>query len=1101
MYYRKFLIFSLVLFNIFLVNATIQSENTGNNYFYYDVNNNSFSIYPASSVISNPSLLYLVNKGYVYHFETSPSIIRNWLTTQKCIISKQGNNIIVNNFDFTGLKLDVKNFLKGNSVYTLALDKNLWMKTKVTYTLISPLGTPIQGETDTKQILVDDDGTPIPTTHKFTPAYVQDKADSRQEWGNYKVVVSAIPIDLKCDFTPDGGLTPSEVQGFDNQFFQTITTQEPDSDQDGVADSSDLCPGTSGGTSVNSKGCTQADVDSDYDGVCNSNKLPFSDGAFCSGSDLCPQTNGFSGNAGSVTIVDTLANGGVNSKGCTQADVDSDFDQVCNFPSLSVVGGTTTPFCSGSDACPTIQGEVQRGGCPAYTKDICKGDTIQIFFDRITTTTDFDGTYLSCDDSGMNENSLFNYYEPTYPNYDNCLPDGTGDEANSCSEKDGEGLIIFTDSINNLKPNSGTGRYVCFNKDKLSSDDIIGYCDLTFHPALSASSCTGPGGSNIVSGTSKRYFEKDIYRYNESVRSQNRFCNDGNLNGTYTYSNYLQLGPDTQGTLLDTINKQIVYNDSLTRLKVKYDIENDKLYFIGKDATQILIPNTVPQTNKNIKIYKQGVLDREEAVDPNIIALHAHKIRIPKNANEMKQFVDKSAGIMQKFDIIKNLTYNSVTNITQVQIKVQNVPQAQQTNLTIYQVIPKELARSLNDINFISDGGAQRIILDKDPVIGWYFNDSGSNGSVEYGLPGNNEGGTIIITQEPILFNEGELIINYREGGCNPDETALFELEDLENSKIYTVGSGQLYTVCIAHLTQTLYANTGHNPSKHIMSYTTASNASIDDSYGVSSVDLSVDQTNPKIYWDLKVQETNPTGNYSCLGSVENNQNSLFGDCGFTNNRIWLHLGEDYFPPNTTLNYPYLSHSVRVELNAVDNIGGSGVDKTFYCYDDTGNCNPIQEYTGPFTITCEHDWGCIKFIRFYSTDLEGNQETIKTGNIRILDKGSACSPDCTGKPSPNRYLKECRNLNSCEYYPLPTESSENKGLYVSEQCDFLIKDSWVSYNATHDVRCPNGPVRLSKFTHFGVDNSKSSCNNIIKTPYITLFDGEQVIMNVLSCVN
>src|SRR5438093_546747 len=57
-----------------------------------------------------------------------------------------------------------------------------------------------------------------------------------------------------------------------------------DADQDGVPDILDACPGTAPGVPVDSNGCSQAQVDSDLDGVCN----PGASSSLCSGSDNCP---------------------------------------------------------------------------------------------------------------------------------------------------------------------------------------------------------------------------------------------------------------------------------------------------------------------------------------------------------------------------------------------------------------------------------------------------------------------------------------------------------------------------------------------------------------------------------------------------------------------------------------------------------------------------------------------------------------------------------------------------------------------------------------------------------------------------------------------
>lgn len=69
-------------------------------------------------------------------------------------------------------------------------------------------------------------------------------------------------------------------------YYSTVC--DPDDDNDGVLDGSDLCPSTPNGATVNTtNGCSQAQVDTDLDGTCN----PGGKYAFCRGSDACPTVN------------------------------------------------------------------------------------------------------------------------------------------------------------------------------------------------------------------------------------------------------------------------------------------------------------------------------------------------------------------------------------------------------------------------------------------------------------------------------------------------------------------------------------------------------------------------------------------------------------------------------------------------------------------------------------------------------------------------------------------------------------------------------------------------------------------------------------------
>ena len=100
-----------------------------------------------------------------------------------------------------------------------------------------------------------------------------------------------------------------------------------DTDGDSVPDPLDVCPGTAPGATVDANGCSQAQVDTDLDGVCNPGRAS----TLCTGSDNCPGT---------------APGAAVDANGCSQVQVDRDLDGVCN------PGQSSSLWCSGSDNCP-----------------------------------------------------------------------------------------------------------------------------------------------------------------------------------------------------------------------------------------------------------------------------------------------------------------------------------------------------------------------------------------------------------------------------------------------------------------------------------------------------------------------------------------------------------------------------------------------------------------------------------------------------------------------------------------------------------------------------------------------------------------------------
>jgi len=97
------------------------------------------------------------------------------------------------------------------------------------------------------------------------------------------------------EFTASGASTtlaltnipPAATTIDDVSVFGACEAQSLDTDGDGINDEDDLCPLTNPGATVDTSGCTDADVDMDGDGICDSS-APSSGPSGCTGSDNCP---------------------------------------------------------------------------------------------------------------------------------------------------------------------------------------------------------------------------------------------------------------------------------------------------------------------------------------------------------------------------------------------------------------------------------------------------------------------------------------------------------------------------------------------------------------------------------------------------------------------------------------------------------------------------------------------------------------------------------------------------------------------------------------------------------------------------------------------
>ena len=179
-----------------------------------------------------------------------------------------------------------------------------------------------------------------------------------------------IELEFKLNGKPENGqlltiqLSNSifDIAGNSTSTFYNNNTIEliPDSDQDGVRDEIDVCPGTAAGEKVDVNGCSYGQRDEDKDGVINKNdkcadtpKGESVDQKGCSKlqndvdedgvlneKDLCPETE-----LGAV----------VNENGCAQIQIDEDLDGVLN----------VDDECLGSK--PNVK--VDENGCAKVQKD------------------------------------------------------------------------------------------------------------------------------------------------------------------------------------------------------------------------------------------------------------------------------------------------------------------------------------------------------------------------------------------------------------------------------------------------------------------------------------------------------------------------------------------------------------------------------------------------------------------------------------------------------------------------------------------------------------------------------------------------------------
>jgi len=153
----------------------------------------------------------------------------------------------------------------------------------------------------------------------------------------------------------------------------------------------------------------------------------------------------------------------------------------------------------------------------------------------------------------------------------------------------------------------------------------------------------------------------------------------------------------------------------------------------------------------------------------------------------------------------------------------------------------------------------------------------------------------------------------------------------------------------------------------------------------------------------------------------------------------------DKNPPTTTDNAStdwYGGSSVSITLTPSDG-SGSGIANTYYCADDSNSCTPSATGTTP-SVTCDSNSLCYKYVRYYSTDNAGNQETTKsTVQIRIDNNGPYTLADYNSawQPDDTNVSLSCSSISSsCAQ----TTYRINSGTWTVYASEFTVTESGIN---------------------------------------------------------
>ncbi len=254
-----------------------------------------------------------------------------------------------------------------------------------------------------------------------------------------------VTLNLAVNYVNGNGNSGGDSYGVDSWVVQEVLA---DSDNDGVADGSDLCPNTPGGETVDAEGCSESQLDDDGDGVTND-------------VDLCPNTEG-------GVSVDT--------DGCASNQRDSDGDgwsdaeeQMC---STDPESASSTPIDTDGDSeCDFIDGDDDGDGVDDALDAFPLDDS-----EHEDSDGDGIGNNADSDDDGDGVDDGYDHFPLDANEQVDTDGDGIGDNADL--DDDGDSVSDEDDAFP-LNPNEQVdtdGDGIGDNTD--SDDDGDGWSDL-----------------------------------------------------------------------------------------------------------------------------------------------------------------------------------------------------------------------------------------------------------------------------------------------------------------------------------------------------------------------------------------------------------------------------------------------------------------------------------------------------------------------------------------------------------------------------------------------------------------------------------------------
>lgn len=337
---------------------------------------------------------------------------------------------------------------------------------------------------------------------------------------------------------------------------------------------------------------------------------------------------------------------------------------------------------------------------------------------------------------------------------------------------------------------------------------------------------------------------------------------------------------------LDSKSRNYQFSEDI-RAGFYYDKGQKQLYYADSQGVKQKVESDFDE--KRVRVYsKEEVTDKYFSLEK--VSYLSNHIRTFRNLEDASSFITSTDRAMDKIEITKNVNYDEEKKETSVKYFLINHGDLRE-GYSLYYIVPKETAKDVNSIRVRNAGNSYYYVVEKDPVIGMHFNDSENRSVVEFILPGSSSGGDIIVTYEPVVFNGPEIIVRYRPEVCHRDEAHLFDIENFEGSEVYPASDSKgNFKVCLSH-SKYFLRESDNNYSKILFNMQDGNRISLSDERSEDSIGVEVlNKTN--VRWNVFIGENRPGESYTCIGSISSRTDGLFGDCQYSQERIWIALEE-----------------------------------------------------------------------------------------------------------------------------------------------------------------------------------------------------------------